>query len=48
MDEIDEVKKRWDKEIEELDVLENQRRQQGEDQNESTELVSLRRSGHTE
>ena len=43
MDEIDEVKKRCDREVEELDVLKQQRRQQGKDQNESTELVALGR-----
>ena len=48
MDELDEVKKRWDKKIEELDVLEPQKRQHGKDQNKSTELVSLTRSGHIE
>ena len=47
MDEIDEVRKRWDEEIERLDVLEQQKRQQGEDRNESTEFVSLSHSGHT-
>ena len=41
----DEARRTWDEEVEELDVLEQRRRQQGEDQNESTELVSLRRLG---
>ena len=45
MGKIDEVRKRWDEEMEELDVLGQQRMQQGEDQNESTELVSLGRLG---
>ena len=45
MGEMDEARRIWDEEVEELDVLEQRRRQQGEDQNESTELVSLGRLG---
>ena len=45
MCEMDEARKTWDEEVEELDVLEQQKRQQGEDHNESTELVSLGRLG---
>ena len=45
MGEMDEARRTWDEEVEELDVLEQQRRQQDKDQNESTELVSLIRLG---
>ena len=48
MGEMNDARRTWDEEVEELEVLKQQRRQQVEDQNKSTELVSFRHLGENQ